>query len=282
MSNILKRNLFKIYVKPTVLVSSRRCLSVSKCILNEKKEEEEKEEEEEEKPLFSEQRVEDIIAEFEKPLLESEPVQIDPRAILLESVEKFKPRRDVISKKSMDKLHTQLTNAYSVDQLSKILLAHGLCRRGLKKAQLVTSVIEKHWGIKTREQIKEAERMRLLDVVKQSFPASRQQLFFIIGDNGSTIRYIEQKNKVKVTIDVNSNEYIVEGPSASVATAKEEILTHLDIKEDTVDIPASMKENTDLQEQIENNLIDISKAAGTFITLDNDKVRKNGYTYIYI
>ncbi|KAI9339833.1 hypothetical protein BD770DRAFT_330843 [Pilaira anomala] len=270
MSNILKRNLFKICIKPTVLVSSRRCFSVSKLILNEKKEGEE-EEEEEEKPLFSKQRVEDILAEFEKPLIDSEPDQIDPRTILLESVEKFKPRRDIISKKSMEKLHTQLTNAYTVDQLSTIVLAHNLVRKGLKKAQLVSSIIEKHWGIKTREQIKEAERMRLLDIVKQSFPASRQQLFFIIGDNGSTIRHIEQKNQVKVTIDVNSNEYIVEGPSASVVKAKKEILTHLDIKEDTVDIPPSMKENPDLKAQIENNLIDISKAVGTFITLDNDK-----------
>lgn len=263
MSNILKRNLFRICTRPTLSISSKRCFYASHRYLNE---------EEEEKPQFSKQRVEDILAEFEKPLVDSEPDQLDPRMVLLDSVEKFKPRGEVISTKNMDRLHTQLTNAYTVDQLRIIVVAHKLAKKGLKKAQLVNSIIEKHWGIKTVEQIKQEERKRLLDVVKQNFPASRQQLFFIIGDNGSTIREIEQKNQVKVTIDVNSNEYIVEGPSASVAKAKGEILTHLNIKEDTMDVPADIAGNEELKTEIANTLIDISKVAGSFITLENDKV----------
>ncbi|KAI9269703.1 mitochondrial inner-membrane-bound regulator-domain-containing protein [Helicostylum pulchrum] len=263
MSNILKRNLLRICTRPTVSISSKRCFSVSQRYLNEK--------EEEEKPQFSKQRVEDILAEFEKPLVDSEPDQLDPRTVLLDSVEKFKPRREVISVKNMERLHTQLSNAYTVDQLRTIVVAHKLVKRGLKKAQLVNSIIEKHWGIKTVEQIKQEERERQLDVVKQNFPASRQQLFFIIGDNGSTIREIEQENQVKVTIDVNSNEYIVEGSSASVAKAKSEILTHLNIKEDTMDVPADIAENQELKTEIANTLVDISKVAGSFITLENDK-----------
>ncbi|KAI8094511.1 mitochondrial inner-membrane-bound regulator-domain-containing protein [Thamnidium elegans] len=260
MSNILKKNLFRICTRPSISISSKRCFSVSQHYLNE-----------EGTPQFSKQRVEDILAEFEKPLVDSEPDQLDPRTILLDSVEKFKPRRDVISTKNMERLRTQLSNAYTVDQLGTIVVAHKLVKKRLKKAQLVNSIIEKHWGIKTAEQIKQEERERQLDLVKQNFPASRQQLFFIIGDNGSTIREIEQENQVKVTIDVNSNEYIVEGPSASVAKAKNEILTHLNIKEDTMDVPADIAANQELKTEIANTLIDISKVAGSFITLENDK-----------
>lgn len=264
MSNILKRNLLKACSRSSVRVSSQRCFSVSKYYLTS--------EEEKEKPQFSNQRIEDIIAEFEKPLVESDPTGVDPRTTLLESVEKFKPRREIITKKNMERLRTQLNNAYTVDQLATIVVAHKLMRKGLKKAQLVNSIIEKHWGIKTSEQIKEEEIKRQLDIVKQSFPASRQELFFIIGDNGNTIRNIEQENQVKVTIDVHSNEYIVEGPSAAVVKAKREILTHLNIRQDTMDIPTSVVENKDLKAEVSNSLVDISKVAGTFITLKDNKV----------
>lgn len=261
MSNILKRNLLKACTRSNVRVNTQRSFSVSKHYYSE-----------EEKPEFSNQRIEDIIAEFEKPLVESDPTGVDPRTTLLQSVEKFKPRWEILTQKNMDKLHTHLNNAYTVDQLATIVVAHKMKRKGLKKAQLISSIIEKHWGLKTAEQIKEEEAKRQSDIVKQSFPASRQELFFIIGDNGNTIRNIEQENQVKVTIDVHSNQYIVEGPSAAVAKAKREILTHLNIKEDTMDIPSNVVENSHLKTEISNSLVDISKVAGTFITLDDDKV----------
>ncbi|KAG2197508.1 hypothetical protein INT47_007117, partial [Mucor saturninus] len=255
-------NLLKACARPTVRVNSQRCFSVSKHYFAE---------EEEERPKFSTQRIEDIIAEFEKPLVQSDPTDIDPRTTLLYSVEKFKPRSPVISQKNMDKLRTQLHNAYTVDQLATIVIAHKLKRKGLKKGQLINSIIEKHWGIKTAQQLKEEEMKRQLDIIKQTFPASRQELFFIIGDNGSTIRNIEQENQVKVTIDVQSNQYIVEGPSAAVVKAKREILTHLNIIEDTMDIPTSVVENSILKTEISNSLVDISKVAGTFITMDDNR-----------
>lgn len=265
MSNILKRNLLKACARSLVPVNSQRCFSVSKHYFKE-------EEEEEEKPKFSTQRIEDIIAEFEKPLVKSDPTDTDPRATLLRSVEVFKPRSMVISQKNMDKLHTHLHNAYTVDQLATIVTAYKLKRKGLKKGQLISSIIEKHWGIKTTQQLKEEEKKRQLDIVKKTFPASRQELFFIIGDNGNTIRNIEQENQVKITIDVQSDQYIVEGPSVAVAKAKGEILTHLDIKEDTIDIPKTVVENSNLKTEILNSLADISKVAGTFITMDDNKV----------
>ncbi|CAO3630952.1 unnamed protein product [Mucor hiemalis] len=173
----------------------------------------------------------------------------------------------------MEKLRNQLGNAYNVSQLKAILVAQQLSHKGLKKQQLIDKVIEKHWGIKTTEQVKEEAIQRQLDTVKETFPASRHELFFIIGDNGNTVRDIEEKNQVKVNIDVINNQYIVEGLSASVVKAKKEILSHMNILQDVVKVPDFVKENQDLQSEVSGALADLSKVAGTFIALENNEFK---------
>jgi hypothetical protein len=262
MSNILARNLFKQTLR-TVATSNRRCFSVSIRRLQHDQE-----------PNLKHKKIEDIIADFEKPLIDPQQEQEesgDPRTALVRSVEKFRPKRKtVLSDNEMTQLRGYLNTAYTVSQLGIILQAHKLSKQKLKKDQLITNVIEKIWGLKTIEQVKQEAIKKQLDMVKQSFPTSRQELFFIIGDNGNTLRKIEQDNEVRIIIDVSSNQYIVEGPSAAVAKAKQEIKSHVNIQYDEMDIVHDLDQNT--RDEVSNALVDVSKVAGTFITMKDNKV----------
>lgn len=260
MSKMLRYNFLRNTLTSTLESQHKRCFSVSKQYFNK--------DGSDLRPLHS---VQDVVAEFEKPLIDSSN-DSDPHLFLIQSVEKFRPRKDVVSVSAMDKLQSQLSNAYNVSQLRSILVAQKLSHKGLKKQQLIDKIIDKHWGVKTTEQVKEEAIKRQMDTVKETFPASRHELFFIIGDNGNTVRNIEEKNQVKVNIDVINNQYIVEGLSASVAKAKKEILSHMNILQDIVKVPDFVKENQDLQFEVSDALSDISKVAGTFIALENNEV----------
>lgn len=257
---MLKYNFLRNSLKTTLKLQHKRYISISTQCSNK-----------DESDLRLLNSVQDVVAEFEKPLTDLN-TDSDPHLFLIQSIEKFKPRKDVVSVVAMEKLRNQLGNAYNVSQLKAILVAQQLSHKGLKKQQLIDKVIEKHWGIKTTEQVKEEAIQRQLDTVKETFPASRHELFFIIGDNGNTVRDIEEKNQVKVNIDVINNQYIVEGLSASVVKAKKEILSHMNILQDVVTVPDFVKENQDLQSEVSGALADLSKVAGTFIALENNEV----------
>ncbi|KAL7315983.1 hypothetical protein PS15m_005137 [Mucor circinelloides] len=220
--------------------------------------------------LLSDQRLQAMVAELEK----SANLQ-QGNDILLESIETLKPVQEVISAQELDKLVTMFENSFSVRQLAEYSAVHHLPRNKRKKRQLIDGIVKKHWGIQTHEEFDAAREKEALerrrDLVKESFPASFQQMFFIIGSNGDTIRNIEDNYQVLVTIDVDKKEYTVEGPSKAVAQAKKEILAHLNIIQEEVDVPKGIKESTQLKNEVNESLVDVSKLAGSFITLEGDK-----------
>lgn len=220
--------------------------------------------------LLSDQRLQAMVAELEK----SANLQ-QGNDILLESIETLKPAQEVISAQELDKLVTMFENSFSVRQLAEYSAVHHLPRNKRKKRQLIDGIVKKHWGIQTLEEFDAAREKEALerrrDLVKESFPASFQQMFFIIGNNGDTIRNIEENYQVLVTIDVDKKEYTVEGPSKAVAQAKKEILAHLNIIQEEVDVPKEIKESAQLKNEVNESLVDVSKLAGSFITLEGDK-----------
>lgn len=251
-----------------------RCLSIVKPCLDQSNKPRQE--------LLSDERLQQIVAELEEPLHRKAVSIGDTHNVLLESIETFRPKYDVLWVSKMEKLRTQLHNSFTVKQLGEFLAAHHLQRKGLKKQQLISTIIDKHWGIKTDEQVREEELQKKLNRIKESFPASRQELFFIIGDNGNTIRTIEQKNEVNITIDVSEGIYIVEGLPEAVGAAKKEILSHLTILEETVDLPPKVIQDQRLLHEIEAALADVSKVAGSYINLKDDKVKMTGISSTYV
>ncbi|GAN09039.1 hypothetical protein MAM1_0239c08561 [Mucor ambiguus] len=220
--------------------------------------------------LLSDQRLQAMVAELEK----SANLQ-QGNDILLESIETLKPIQEVITVEELNKLVNVFEKSFSVRQLAEYSAVHHLPRNKRKKRQLIDGIISKHWGIQTVEEFDAAREKEALerrkDLVRETFPASFQQMFFIIGSNGDTIRTIEEDHQVLITIDVDKKLYTVEGPSKAVAQAKKEILTHMNIIQEEVDVPKGIKENTRLRSEVNESLVEVSKLAGSFITLEEDK-----------
>ena len=130
------------------------------------------------------------------------------------------------------------------------------------------------WGVKTVDQIKAEEKLKKQNRVVHSFTASREELFFIIGDNGVTMRGIEQESGVNITINVANHQCIIDGPSKSVDKAKAAIGAYLDISREHVDLPR-IKDNVtynDITVASNRLLADISAASGAYVALQDEKV----------
>ncbi|KAG1307407.1 hypothetical protein G6F64_006835 [Rhizopus arrhizus] len=211
--------------------------------------------------ILPDERLKVLVAELEKPLKTE-----DNTTVLLAAIESLRPKTSVLPDKEYDKLYTRLSKSYNRQQLAEYLASKEMYKKGTKKS-IIASILQNTWGIKTVEQVKEEKRKRVM----RQFPATRQELFFIIGDNGNTIRKIEEKNDVNITIDVSQSRYLVEGQPTAVEKTKKDIKSHLTIVENEVQVPQEAIENEHYRSGISHLLTDISKVSGSYISLNGDK-----------
>ncbi|KAG1455947.1 hypothetical protein G6F46_005253 [Rhizopus delemar] len=211
--------------------------------------------------ILPDERLKVLVAELEKPLKTE-----DNTTVLLAAIESLRPKTSVLPDREYDKLYTRLSKSYNRQQLAEYLASKEMYKKGTKKS-IIASILQNIWGIKTVEQVKEEKRKRVM----RQFPATRQELFFIIGDNGNTIRKIEEKNNVNITIDVSQSRYLVEGQPTAVEKTKKDIKSHLTIVENEVQVPQETIENEHYRSGISHLLTDISKVSGSYISLNGDK-----------
>ena len=232
-----------------VIRQHRRCFSISSCRQTQE--------------ILSDERLKELVAELQKPLNPE-----DNSTVVLATMESLRPRQKVITTNEYQKLYTLLNKSYNKHQLAEYLASKQMYKKNSTKRSMLTTILQNTWGIKTREQVREERKKRIIE----QFPASRQELFFIIGDNGSTIRKIEEANKVNVTIDVTQSRDLIEGPPSAVENAKRDIQGHLKLVEGQVQVPIETLEDSRFRSEISRVLAGISKVSGSYISLDNDKV----------
>jgi hypothetical protein len=225
--------------------------------------------------LLPDQRLRELVSTLESP---DNAQETD----LYEYIETFMPKEAILETQKYNQLRNSLSKSFTVRQLMDYLGHKGLNKKG-KKGDLITRIVNGSWNIKSREQMNEERRKRLLNQVTERFPATNYELFFIIGDNGSTIRQVEGAFDVDITIDVLGSSYMIQGPPHAVLKAKEAIHAKLDIVQEEIPIPVKVKESTKLQQQVESVLADISKVSNAYISLNGDKVifREVDISYIY-
>ncbi|KAI9279377.1 hypothetical protein BY458DRAFT_584877 [Sporodiniella umbellata] len=194
----------------------------------------------------------------------------DNTLVLLETIESFRPKKKVLLDKDYEKLYNLLDKSYNRKQLAEYLESKQI-QSALKskttKKNMLTAILQNTWNIRTQTQLIEEKRRR----VTEHFPATRQELFFVIGDNGDMLRKIEKKNDVNITIDVSKYEYLMEGQPAAVQKAKIDIASYLNISEGHTQVPKEVLENKDLQSEVIRLLTDVSKVSGSYISLNEDK-----------
>ncbi|KAI8047346.1 mitochondrial inner-membrane-bound regulator-domain-containing protein [Gilbertella persicaria] len=223
--------------------------------------------------LLSDEQLQEILSEIEKPLQRKSGSIGHTKSVLLESIETYRPKHNVISKKDMEKLRTQVSNSFTVRQLSDYLVAQQIpVKKGTRKDGLLTEIIQNQWNVTTKEQLRQAQMERQKNLVKETLVSSKQELFFIIGDNGNTIRSIEQKNDVNITIDIEKSEYVIEGLPEAVRQTKKDIQSRLKIQQEHIDLPVQVIHDSQLQSQVNQALPDISRLSRTFITIEDNKM----------
>ncbi|CAO3678740.1 unnamed protein product [Rhizopus stolonifer] len=215
--------------------------------------------------ILPEERLKELVAELEKPLKTE-----DNTTVLLEAIESLQPKSKILPDKEYEKLYNRLDKSYNRKQLAEYLASKEMyeaVKSKSTKKSMIGFILQNTWSIKTVGQLRDEKRRR----VTQQFPATRQELFFIIGDNGNTIRNIETKNEVNITIDVSKNQYLVEGQPLAVEKAKKDIFSHLNIIEGHIQVPKEMIENEHFRSEISRVLTDVSKVSGSYILLNADK-----------
>ena len=197
----------------------------------------------------------------------------------IQSIEAIRPKskkNNVLTNERYDGLVKQLNEGFTVPQLREYLKTqqHRVSKQH-RKQQLMDMIIRHVWGFQSREMVRQEAIKKKMDSRQQYCKTNRQELFFIIGDDGDKLRAIEEKHNVQIVVLADLNQYMIEGYAQSVAAARIEIKEYLSsIVNDHINMPP-LKEGVDIQDAfdaIKPFLPHISKEAKAFITIQDEKV----------
>ncbi|KAG0167579.1 hypothetical protein DFQ30_005890 [Apophysomyces sp. BC1015] len=207
------------------------------------------------------------------------PAPASTEVDLFNSIASHQPRSNVVESEKYDKIARSLRLSFTVPQLRSFLKKCDAKQHGIKE-ELIKRIMTECWELKTREQLSFELKQKKLNAVSYQAEASREELFFVIGDNGATLRAIENQNEVNITINVANYRYTVHGTSEAVERAKLAIKNHLRLFHRQLDLPAfkELQYHGSIEREIKRVLVDISKASGVFIALENGKIYQLDFT----
>lgn len=202
-----------------------------------------------------------------------------PASDFIQSIEAIRPKskkQHVLTNERYDSLVKQLNEGFTVPQLREYLQTqHHRVSKQHRKQQIIDMIIRHVWGFESREMVRQQAIKKKMDSRQRHCKTNRQELFFIIGEDGDTLRAIEEKHNVQITVLADMNQYMIEGYSRSVDAARMEIKEYLSsIVNDHINMPP-LKEGVvieDVLNAIKPFLPYISKETKAFITIQEDKV----------
>ncbi|KAI9249721.1 hypothetical protein BDA99DRAFT_523469 [Phascolomyces articulosus] len=200
---------------------------------------------------------------------------------LLKSIDSHRPsgKPRAINDKAYQEIYAGLNQSYTVPQLRLYLKTHHhnikFNINKAKKNELLELIVSDYWGFPSRTMVQQAEQKRKRDTVQTQFKITKPELFFTIGDEGSTLRRIEQVNNVHITIMVDHDQYVIEGLPRNIAKAHQEIKhCFKQMIQEEVSLSSSLKDGVtfqDLVTKVMPVIPSISKQCRTFISIKDDK-----------
>ncbi|CDH48623.1 hypothetical protein RO3G_01818 [Lichtheimia corymbifera JMRC:FSU:9682] len=202
-----------------------------------------------------------------------------PASDFIQSIEAIRPKskkEHVLTNERYDSLVKQLNEGFTVPQLREYLQTqHHRVSKQHRKQQIIDMIIRHVWGFESREMVRQQAIKKKMDSRQRHCKTNRQELFFIIGEDGDTLRAIEEKHNVQITVLADMNQYMIEGYSRAVDAARMEIKEYLSsIVNDHINMPP-LKEGVvieDVLNAIKPFLPYISKETKAFITIQEDKL----------
>ncbi|CAG8492917.1 1402_t:CDS:10 [Diversispora eburnea] len=199
-----------------------------------------------------------------------------------EDIETFKPKVIKLNKEEYDKLVSQLDHGFLAKQIHEYLRnnRHQLPKNKQNKQEdskskekpisltrnkeaLIDLIIQEIWKYPKPIEIKNQPIQEII----QSKPLD---IFFIVGPDGESLKWIETEANVKIFIDLNTFSFTLSGFRPNIDMAKEIIKKLTTYMSAIVDLPSHVKDdNKNLQEMMPY-VQDICRTSGSFIELYNN------------
>ncbi|KAI5792430.1 mitochondrial inner-membrane-bound regulator-domain-containing protein [Peziza echinospora] len=139
-----------------------------------------------------------------------------------------------VSKLRYQQLFDQLLNQFNKDQLQsyisfvreKIQKKDARVGKGTKKVDLGTVILKEIWGVQIDEEISEREDL----IIQKRLPMSKEDIYFLIGQNGRNLRRWAQEFHARITVNVQESFVEFEAVEANIEALEKKIPEHLDQK----------------------------------------------------
>lgn len=173
-------------------------------------------------------------------------------------IEIYKPSSTTLSVEEYDKLFKRIRNGFVLQQLQEYVKNHNNGRvveqhvKGTKSI-LIKHIINNIWKLSTFSS--EIVRSKPIDI------------FFILGPEGESLKWLEAQANVKIGIDLNTFSYKISGLEKDIRKVKEFIAKLTSYTSITVDLPPNIKDEDKTLQEMMPYIQDICRSSGSFIEL---------------
>ncbi|ORX92339.1 hypothetical protein K493DRAFT_44364 [Basidiobolus meristosporus CBS 931.73] len=197
----------------------------------------------------------------------------DPRESTLDDINNTKPLNLKLTDEEYNVFRNRFNKSFTSAQLKEYCKAYNIIG-GKSKMKTIENIMD-HWNVekvKALSGIEIAENIiknaRKEDSFTEVFDSNRRDLFFIIGNDGDTIRQLELEGNVVIGIDLEKECYTIKGQDTSIDKIKHKIKQLLNYVEETLDIADA---SPDFLAQNLPVISEISKLSNTYMVVDNDQ-----------
>ncbi|CAG8452518.1 341_t:CDS:10 [Acaulospora colombiana] len=185
-----------------------------------------------------------------------------------QDIEEYKPEVKTLDIEEYKNLHSRVSRGFLAGQVREFLKNHGQPSNRSKDA-MVDDIIQKVWEFK----------IELVTIFIRRFPIDVRSkpidIFFIVGPDGESLRWLESESNVKIHVDLSAVSYTISGTKRDISKAKEMITKLTTYTTMTVELPLHIGgggDNKSLKELMPY-VQDICRASGAFIELEDSSNR---------
>lgn len=200
---------------------------------------------------------------------------LSPNEQLLASIESLRPRKKIIDEKAFARLESQLRHSYTVPQIKAYFRHHNIpTSAGKRKADLIQHIMERFWQVTTMERKRTKEIFERKNTSQQQFNLESDELFFVLDNNGSMLKKIEDTHEgVRIMINMSDRVGTVEGPKRRLAPALAAIREALVLERQSFMLDHDAPSSVYLNKSSRSVINDLSRVSGAYISTKNGEVR---------
>ncbi|ORZ09355.1 hypothetical protein BCR41DRAFT_137751 [Lobosporangium transversale] len=191
--------------------------------------------------------------------------------VTLEDVMALKPLNPKISVEEFNKLKDRVAASFNVSQLKGVLRSKNMPSGGKKSVLINQIMVLMDLDVLAPEPGPPVveEPFPNDPTVQREYPSSKQELFFILGTEGDSLRQLEKEKNVRISINIADETYVIRGVPHLIEEAQERIRELVAVTEEQWDV--SSYHNRDMVMKEPLALEDIARRSGTYVSSKDDQ-----------